>query len=208
LPPRFFALLKPSRKKAYFALALVLGLVLPEMAYYAGVFDDLPTQLPAADLVLVYSGGEDRLSVVQQLDGEGKSPKILFSGWDYTRARLERVLAWDPARMLVEDRSRTTDQNARFCAPIIRGTGAKKVVLALPWYHLPRALFLTRYYLLDSGITVTPYATTPLPPHWWSRKNYYLELLKFWGSLGRIALSWVGFENPIFHFDSDSRPAS
>ncbi len=148
--------------------------------------------MPACDLVLIYSGNEDRTEFFREWTGP--RPIFLFSGEDYNSWKLKReVESGKP--FLLENRARTTDQNARYCAPMILRTGAKRVVLALPWYHLPRALFLTRYYLLGRGISVTPYATTPLPSGWFFRPFFWEEMVKFWGSLGRIALSWVGVEN-------------
>ena len=95
--------------------------------------------------MLVYSGGDDRTSFASRWK---ETPSLfLFSGWDYQRAQLLKSLGLPGGKLLVEDKARTTDQNARFCAPVIRSLGVKRVTLALPWYHLPRALFLTRLSL-------------------------------------------------------------
>lgn len=148
--------------------------------------------MPACDLVLIYSGNEDRTEIFREWTGP--RPLFLFSGEDYKSWKLKRERESGKPFQL-ENRARTTDQNARYCAPMILKAGAKRVVLALPWYHLPRALFLTRYYLRGNNITVTPYATLPLPAGWFLRPHFWEEMVKFWGSLARIALSWVGVEN-------------
>ena len=117
----------------------------------------------------------------------------------------------------VDTFSRTTDANARQAARFIKRGGYKKVVLDVAWFHLPRALFLTRLYLLGSGVEVIPCAKT-LPPGlstigpgtpnasasagglstgaaiWWKSRLFHVELFKFWGSLGRVALAAVGLE--------------
>ena len=185
-------MLKPSPRKTLFGFVLLFSLVLPETAYYITVCKNLSASPPSADMVLVYSGGDDRILFAEHW--EDAKTLFLFSGWDYTRERLEKRLELGN-RMMVEGKARTTDQNARYCAPLVRQAGVHNIVLALPWYHLPRALFLTRYYLMGSGITVTPYATTPLPPGWFLKPHFWEELAKFWGSLFRIGLSWVGIEN-------------
>lgn len=196
--------LKPSKKKILWCACLLMLLVSVEAAYYAAVYRGSSILPPEAGLVLVYSGDNSRTAFVPQWAQRERDSFFLFSGWDYSFDGLRRTLKLDPARMKVEGRARTTDQNARYCAPLIREAGARSVVLALPWYHLPRALFLTRYYLLGSGIAVTPYATQPAPARWWLNHNFYLEFAKFWGSLARIVLSWFGVEDwprpsPYFH---------
>jgi len=183
-------------KRAWnFTLAGVITLLLAEGIYFSLVIQGLRCVLPfPADLVLVYSGPENRTRLVPEWNRKDPAARFLFSGQDYSRQRLETALHLGD-RMTVEDRARTTDQNARYTAPLVRKAGAKRVTLALPWYHLPRALFLTRLYLMGSGVTVTPYATLAAPDHWWLNRNFYAELLKFWGSLARIGLSWFGVEN-------------
>ena len=173
-------------------LTLACLVLIVQASYYTGVFASLNSDLPPADMVVIYSGGDDRTAVIQRYKG---NPKLvfLFSGWDYSPDQMEKTFHLG-SRMLVEDKARTTDQNARFCAPIIRQAGVRSVALALPWYHLPRALFLTRLYLRGSGVVVHAYATVPLPDRWWANREFYLELAKFWGSMVRIGLSWAGIE--------------
>lgn len=173
-----------------------LFLLCLQTGYYASVLTGLKSEPPPTDLVMVYSGGDDRLSIAKHW-GDPKT-LFLFSGWDYNREGLEKSLGLGD-RMLVEDKARTTDQNARYCAPLIRAAGVHSVVLALPWYHLPRALFLTDYYLKGSGVTVLPYATVPLPSGWVLRPQFWEELFKFWGSLGRVGLASLGWETGPSH---------
>lgn len=194
MPFRVSPWLKPSKKKVLWGACLSALLVSVEAAYYAAVYRGSSILPPETGLVLVYSGGDDRTGIARHWPEGREKPLYLFSGWDYSHGLLEKRLHLGD-RMLVEDKARTTDQNARYCAPVLKKAGVHSIVLALPWYHLPRALFLTRFYLLGAGVTVQPFATSPLPPHWWLNRNFYVELAKFWGSLGRIALSWVGVEN-------------
>jgi hypothetical protein len=93
---------------------------------------------------------------------------------------------------------------------------------------MPRALFLTRLYLLmenqhptqshkdtkngkflingkgeetsDSGISVEPYFFEPIPKHYWLEPDFWAEIFRFWGSLVRVVLAGVGFEKPVFHY--------
>ena len=158
------------------------------------IYFEQPVIPEKPDLILVYSGDGDRVALVRQWAGP-KGPLFLFSSWDYSQKALDQELGLGPDRISVEDRAKTTDQNARYCAPILRRLGVHSVLLALPWFQLPRALFLTRFYLWGSGIEVTPVATVPLPDNWWRRPLFVMEIIKFWGSFFRIGLSWIGIEH-------------
>jgi hypothetical protein len=166
-----------------------------EVFYFTWVYETLSSKPPEAQLMAVYSGTENREGWTKEWGQSRPSVLFLFSGYDYTENRLESLTGLPISRIILENRARTTDQNACYSAPLIKKTGVKEMVLALPWYHLPRALFLTRYYLLGSGITLKPFATVPLSPDWFFNRWFWEELFKFWGSLGRIGLSWFGIEN-------------
>ncbi len=192
--------LKPLLVLSGLLFSFVLIFFVLEVLYFRSVYLNFPQTAPPAQMVLVYSGGENRTSVVRQWDKAAPPPVFLFSGWDYKKADLKKATGLVDDRLWVEDKSRTTDQNARYCVPLILQSGDKDLVLALPWYHLPRALFLTRFYLKGMDVMVTPYAGGPLPDHWWSSPYFRLELFKFWGSLLRILLADIGVENWPPHF--------
>lgn len=178
---------------------IALGLVL-ELSYYTWVYSHFPPTPPPAQLVAVYSGADDRTGWIREWGKANSNVVFLFSGWDFDERLMETTTGLPSSRIILETRSWTTDQNARYSAPLIKQTGMKEIVLALPWYHLPRALFLTRYYLWGSGISVEAYASTPLPPGWFLNHWFWIEWVKFWGSLGRIGLSWFGIDNWPHHF--------
>jgi uncharacterized SAM-binding protein YcdF (DUF218 family) len=145
---------------------------------------------PAADMVLVYSGTEGRAAAGLEWTEKLGSIYFLYSGWDLSDPghELARLGPLRKAQLLLEGKARTTDQNARYCAPLIRSTGVRSVALVLPWYHLPRAYFLTWFYLRGTGIHILPYASGGVPVFWWCRPLAWYEMAKFWGSLGRMVL--------------------
>lgn len=157
-----------------------------------------PTTTPTeADLVLVYGGEYTRIPPALEIARQLQVSYFIYSddeSYDLQQS-LKKFGSPGKARVITEDHAVTTDQNARFTAPMIRQLPVKKVLLVTSWSHMPRALFLTRLYLLESPVSVYPYASDKPPAQWWATRAFWGEYLKFWGSLGRVALSWVGIEN-------------
>ncbi|HET9594999.1 MAG TPA: YdcF family protein [Anaeromyxobacteraceae bacterium] len=93
----------------------------------------------------------DRITAAFELLREGRARVALLSGGPVTRppgeageaALAARLLArWgiDPARLLVEDESRNTHENAVAAVRILRQRAAARVLLVTSAAHLPRAL--------------------------------------------------------------------
>jgi hypothetical protein len=93
----------------------------------------------------------------------------------------------------------TTDQDARLTVPVVKtllqGSRGKRVLFVTSWYHMPRAYFLTRLYLLGSGIILECVPSNEAPVKWWRSSDLRWEFPKFWGSLFRVGLSWGGVQN-------------
>ena len=64
-----------------------------------------------------------------------------------------KSLGVDPARILVEDRSRTTYENARFSRELVEPKGGERWLLVTSAWHMPRAVGVFR----NAGFPVTPY---------------------------------------------------
>ncbi len=47
-------------------------------------------------------------------------------------------------RIVLEDRSTTTEENIRFALPILHRHGIASVVIVTDWYHAPRARMVAR----------------------------------------------------------------
>lgn len=61
--------------------------------------------------------------------------------------------------LLVEDQSRSTLENARFCKPIIEANAWRRIVVVTDGYHLPRALYTFRRL----GVAAAGEAAAPPP---------------------------------------------
>ncbi len=127
-----------------------------------------PAALPVADVILVLGGGiepgappqfpavnleaaADRVLHAAALYHAGRAPRVMVSGgrlpWtpgsateaDAMHALLRR-LGVPAAAILREDRSRTTRENLRHAAPLLRDLQARRLLLVTSAWHMPRAL--------------------------------------------------------------------
>ena len=127
------------------ALALAaLFLALAAAAFF------LPQQLlcvdsgPAkADVIVLLGGGlGERPARAAELFREHAAPRIIVSGFgDCEINRRILLKAGVPANAIqLEDRSRTTMENAGFTIQLLRAENVHRVILVTSWYHSRRAL--------------------------------------------------------------------
>jgi uncharacterized SAM-binding protein YcdF (DUF218 family) len=100
----------------------------------------LPGGVPSAAL-------QARVEKAVALYHQGLAPRLLFSGGvgvnPPSEARVMRELALrlgvPEAACVLEERSLSTEQNARYCADVLRSHGARRVVVVSDPFHLLRA---------------------------------------------------------------------
>ena len=97
----------------------------------------LARRFPGAELV--YTGGSNAL--VSQIGGEAEDARRLWVD-----------LGVDPARIRVEDRSRNTEENARFTRALVAPAPGQRWLLVTSAYHMPRSVGLFR----AAGFDVVP----------------------------------------------------
>ena len=98
---------------------------------------------PAADVIVVL-GGESvgRVSKALELFKKGAASRIIVSGSgdaDFIRQQLVRAGVPQEAIEL-EDRSRTTKENAEFTARMLQERGVRRAIIVTSWFHSRRAL--------------------------------------------------------------------
>ncbi|HRC72165.1 MAG TPA: YdcF family protein [Candidatus Competibacter sp.] len=139
-------------------------------------------ELPVADAIVVLGGGmeaakpperlypdlnaaADRIWHTARLFRAGKAPLILVSGGNLPWSGVDRTEAEVMAELLqelgvpkaaiaLETRSRTTQENRDNALPVLRGLGARRILLVTSALHMPRALAL---------FAVTDLAVLPAP---------------------------------------------
>jgi uncharacterized SAM-binding protein YcdF (DUF218 family) len=173
-------------------------------------------QLPVAGAIVVLGGGmspprpayplpnlqaaADRVWHAARLHQAGKAPLLVLSGGSDARtsttseaAAMQQLLLQmgvPAAAMVLEETSRTTAENARDSAALLRQRGIQRVLLVTSALHMTRALPLFE----AQGLQVTAAATdheaedTAIWPFWqrWLPSGSALE-----GS-GRAIKEWVG----------------
>jgi len=113
-----------------------------------------------ADAIVVLGGGADQLRPERaaELVVQGRAPIVLVSGagdFDRNVSRLE--LAGLPASsVMIENRSKSTLQNARFSIVLLRKMGARRVIIVTSWYHSRRALMCFRHLAPDIQFASCP----------------------------------------------------
>jgi uncharacterized SAM-binding protein YcdF (DUF218 family) len=187
---------KPRRRCASWLRRLPLLISLALVAgYFGGLL--LSTQLlevkgaaGPADVIIVL-GGETgtRTTRAAELYQAGRAPWVLITGAGDTESYSADLLRHGvPASALIlEDRSSSTAENARFTVPLLRERGLTNVILVTSWYHSRRTLACFEHYAPDLKFSSTP--TRRESTGWWpnpyERQRILMEYVKLFGYIFR-----------------------
>lgn len=138
--------------------------------------------VPLADVILVFGGvmqpprpgrpypdlgaAADRVWHAARLYHAGKAPKVILSGgrndWQEdwpsqaaTMAQFLTDLGVPSSAIVLEERSRSTYENALYCAKLMRGQGMNRALLVTSALHMPRSYAVLR----AAGVDAVPAAT-------------------------------------------------
>ncbi len=146
--------------------------------------------LAKADVILVLSGDDngERAAAGIELYKQGYAGHLLMSGGPLagrlTAAgwmKKQAVAAGVPAAaVLVQERSRSTLEDAEFSLPLVQANGFRSVVLVTSPYHTRRAAAVFRKLYPPAGIRVIVYpARSSFEPHgWWQRRADAFEVVR------------------------------
>ncbi len=186
-----------GRKKWLLRVVLVLFTLLVLLAAAALLYpqkflcvDSGPVR---ADVMVVLGGGShDRPERAAELFKERIAPRILVSGLgDCTIYRRSLIQAGVPAQAIqMEDRSRTTRENAILAVNLLRHQGVRRVIIVTSWYHSRRALACFEHYGPEIQFYSCPSYFADTRPDWvrhgLSHRVYleYPKLLGYWMCYG------------------------
>ncbi|HLH55412.1 MAG TPA: YdcF family protein [Verrucomicrobiae bacterium] len=146
-----------------------------------------------ADAIVLLGGGSgERPLRAAELFRSNAVPKILVSGaGDADGNRLLLMHRGVPASAIsLEPNSKTTRENAQFSIPLLRGSGARRVIIVTTWYHSRRSLKTFRHYAPDLTFYSCP-SYYGFPRSEWSHDHLrrriraeYLKTMGYWVCYG------------------------
>ena len=160
------------RRVAALLSAGLLGLVLAWLAGFAWFVRgaiQAPAPVPAADGIVVLTGGADRIVTGVRLLQLGRGRVLLISGVGHGAdlAALLRGTGIDPApllgRVTLGRLATTTIGNADETAVWVRAQGVRSLLVVTASYHMPRAL--TELARSVPGVALVPVAVVPPALH-------------------------------------------
>lgn len=177
-----------------------MGLLLLGVLFHTfilnGLADFLIVQdkLEKADAIVVLSGDSngERVKQAAILYKQGYGRFLVMSGglitWDQTYAanmkRQAMYLGIPAAAILLEDRSKSTYENAKFSLPILKNKGIHSIIVVSSPFHMRRAKGVFQTLCRSEGIKVKAYPVqnSAYQPHeWWTRhedtQNTIIEYL-------------------------------
>jgi len=185
-------------KKLIWVVVVVILLVVA-LPLFVGWYLSPQDTLEKVDAVVVVSGGDSdkRIEKGVQLWKEGWAKALIFSGaaeeGDVSNAAAMKNIAIShgvPAgAILIEEKSKTTAENAKFTAEIIKEKGYKNMILVTAPYHQRRTYNLFKKELPDVEIlNQSAIDESWRKKGWWeSNIGRFLTV----GELGKIFLNFV-----------------
>jgi len=186
-----------GRQKWLLRVVLVLFILLVLLAaaalLYPQKFLCVDSGSVKADVMVVLGGGShDRPERAAELFKQRIAPRILVSGLgDCAIYRRSLIQAGVPAQAIqMEDRSRTTRENAILAVNQLRHQGARRVIIVTSWYHSRRALACFEHYGPEIQFYSCPSYFADTRPDWvrhgLSHRVYleYPKLLGYWMCYG------------------------
>jgi uncharacterized SAM-binding protein YcdF (DUF218 family) len=163
-----------------------LALWIFQMVYYSSIIFSNSVLPDKPGVVVVFGGRTNRAPEAIRVARAAGCTQLIISDTEQEWEALQPLLKRKPEmKVQLDYHAKTTDANARNTSWMVKKLGVKSIILVTSWYHMPRALFLMRLYLAGSGVKVTPVAAEKLPGHFWAVDLFWLEIVKFWGSLIR-----------------------
>lgn len=140
-----------------------------------------------ADVIVVLGGASnERTERVAELFKQQVAPRIIVSGLGDAEINRHALIAEGipPAAMELENKSRTTRENAEFTIKLLRREKLKRVIIVTSWYHSRRALRTFEHFAPEIKFYSRPAYFAFTRPDWLREKisrRIYLEYVKLPG---------------------------
>ena len=180
-------------KRAAFALFLLVLLLAVALLVFPQPFLTVDSGPVTGEVIVVLGGGShERSARAAELFKAHVAPRVIVSGaGDCEINRYLLVAAGVPAKVIgLENRSRTTRENAQFTVKLLREQKIRRVVLVTSWYHSRRALACFQSYAPEIKFYSRPSYFASARADWshnriGSRVRLeYVKLLGYWVRYG------------------------
>jgi uncharacterized SAM-binding protein YcdF (DUF218 family) len=186
------------KKWLFILIVLLFGIYFfhPVILQGMGRFLIVRDVLEPTDLIVVLGGdiNGERVNEAVALYKQGYAKKMLMSGgelaWKLTSAdqmkKQAAAMGVDPRAILLEDKSRSTIENAEFSLPIIKKNKVNSFILVTSLNHSRRANRAFKKVYSKEGIKVISWPARKsrfLLPKWWTRHEDTQLVMWEYGSL-------------------------
>jgi len=158
---------------------LVLGIarfvVVKEMWNYLTVKEEPKS----ADVIIVLTGGIDRVTYGVKLYQLGYAHKVLFAGGSARKMSIQaQTLGLPSDAVLLEVESYSTYTNAKYSLEVMRSQGFKSaIVVSSPWHTRRVSLIFHKFFRgLDLTVAGVPYDSS-LSNNWWKDSNLAYDVV-------------------------------
>jgi uncharacterized SAM-binding protein YcdF (DUF218 family) len=159
--------------------------------FFFGLLSGEP-RLEPADVIVAFAGREDRARIAYRLADSAYADRLVVS--PATEAKIRSYdRRYRPVRLfdrILEEKARTTFENALYTRRIVERNHLKSLILVTSWDHMPRSYLLLKAMLLgtDTRLHLRTTPTGRLNRENWYRhavgwKMIYNEMVQCWGSL-------------------------
>jgi len=179
-----------------------------ELSYYLWMFSR-PVEIPPnleTEASIVFGESTNRVEAGYGLAGSLTTRYLIISS--VLEGQLDvydqRYQLPPGVRHITEPLARTTLENAVYIQKIIQRHRLSSIVLVTSAYHMPRSWALLKLCLAGSGVNVRIYCApigkeNHMTGYFNTKKGvktFYNEMVRFWGSLGELAVFKVRGELP------------
>ena len=182
-------------------LAVLTSAIIGEVAYFYHILTK-DVSVKRADGIIVFAGAYERIKPAYSLANSGYARYLVISPASENLLKVydKKYELSSGIKQIIEDKARTTFENALHTSKIIESLGFDSVILVTSSYHLPRSYFLLRILLLTSKVDVQPYGVAGAQrngTNWLDssveRRKVFNEMVDFWGSLYELLKEKVIF---------------
>lgn len=185
--------------KKLIAAVLIAILIVVFLPIAIAIYLSPQDSLEKVDAIVVVSGGDTdaRISEGVKLYEQKWAPALIFSGaaasGDVSNALAMKRIAESKgvpgASILIEEDSKTTEENAKFTAKMLKDNEFKSIILVTSPYHQRRAYTLFRKEL-GSEYKIVNHSSVDVN---WSKKNWWDNSFARFLTFGELSKIFVNF---------------